>query len=68
MSAILPSGSKFRRVRYAAPVFPNEPVEDCAPFGQSLERADLIRAHEAAVAFDIRCEDCDEASADCRRV
>ena len=22
-----------RRVRYAAPVFPNDPVEDCAPFG-----------------------------------
>ena len=57
-----------RRVRYAAPVFPNEPVEDCAPFGQPLERADLISAHEAAVAFDIRCEDCDEASADCHRV
>jgi hypothetical protein len=24
--------------------------------------------HEAAVALDIRCEDCDEASADCHRV
>ena len=46
-----------RRVRYAAPVVPNEPVEDCAPFGQPLERADLIGAHEAAIAFDIRCED-----------
>jgi hypothetical protein len=57
-----------RRVRYAAPVFMNESVEDCAPFGQSLERADLISAHEAAIAFDIRCEDCDEASADCHRV
>jgi hypothetical protein len=55
-------------VRYAAPVFPNDPVEDCAPFGQPLERADLVSAHEAAVAFDIRCEDCDEASADYRRV
>jgi hypothetical protein len=30
-----------------------------APFGQALERADLISAHETAVAFDICCEDCD---------
>ena len=57
-----------RRVRYAAPVVPNEPVEDCAPFGQPLERADLVRAHKAAVALHICCEDCDEASADCHRV
>ncbi len=57
-----------RRVRYAAPVFPNEPVEDRAPFCQPFERADLVSAHEAAVAFDICCEDCDEASADCHRV
>ena len=57
-----------RRVRYAAPVFANEPVEDRAPFGQPLKRADLINAHEAAVALHICCEDCDEASADCRRV
>ena len=57
-----------RRVGYAAPMLPNEPVEDRAPFGQPLERADLISAHEAAVALDIRCEDDDEASADCRRV
>ena len=57
-----------RRVRYAAPVFSNDPVEDRAPFGQTLERADFVSAHEAAVAFDIRCEDCDEASADCHRV
>jgi hypothetical protein len=28
-----------RRVRYTAPVVPNEPVEDRAPFGQPLERA-----------------------------
>ena len=53
-----------RRVRYAAPVFPNELVEDCAPFGQAFERADLVDAHEAAVAFDICCEDRDKASAD----
>jgi hypothetical protein len=55
------------RVRYAAPVFPNEPVQDCAPLGQTFERADLILAHEAAVALHIRCEDCDEASANCHR-
>jgi hypothetical protein len=34
-------------------VFPNEHVEDRAPFSQSFERADLISAHEAAVALDI---------------
>jgi hypothetical protein len=37
-------------------VFPNDPVEDCAPVSQSLERADFVSAHEAAIAFDIRCE------------
>jgi len=47
---------------------PNEPDEDRAPFGQALERADLVSAHEAAVAFDIRCEDGDKASADYNRV
>jgi len=57
-----------RGVCYAAPMLPNDPVEDRAPFGQSLERADLVGAHEAAVSFDIRCEDRDEASADCHRV
>jgi hypothetical protein len=57
-----------RRVRYAAAMFPNEPVEDCAPFGQPFERTDLVSAHQAAIALDIRCEDCDEASADFRRV
>jgi hypothetical protein len=49
-------------------MFPNEPVEDCASFGQPLERADLVSTHEVTVALDIRCEDCDEASADFRRV
>jgi hypothetical protein len=34
------------------------------PFGQALERADLIGAHKAAVALYIGCEDRDEASAD----
>ena len=37
------SGIIARRVRYTAPVLPNEPVEDRAPFGQPLERADLVR-------------------------
>ena len=48
-----------RRVCYATPMLRNDPVEDRAPFGQPLERADLIRTHEAAVALDIRCEDRD---------
>ena len=56
------------RVRYAAAVFRDDPVEDCAPFGQALERANLVSTHEAAVAFHICCEDCDEASADHGRV
>ena len=74
MSAMLPKrkpiqqGHFARSVRCAAPVLPNDPVEDRAPFGQPFERADLVRAHEAAVAFHIRCEDRDEASADFRRV
>ena len=45
-----------------------EPIEDRAAFGQAPERADLVSAHEAAVALNICCEDCDEASADFRRV
>src|SRR5262249_43085488 len=56
------------RVRNAASILRNEPVQDRAPFGEALERADLVSAHEAAIALDIRCEDCDEASADCHRV
>jgi hypothetical protein len=68
------SGGKFskdtvaRRVRYTASVLPNEPVEDRAPFGQALERADFVSAHEAAVSLHVRCEDRDEVSADCDRV
>ena len=50
------------------PMFTNDPVEDRTAFGQPLERADLVSTHEAAVAFDIRGEDCDEASVDCNRV
>ena len=57
-----------RRVGYAAPMLPNEPVEDRAPFRQPFERADFVSAHETAVALDICCEDCDEASAECNRV
>jgi hypothetical protein len=57
-----------RCVRYAAPVLTNDPVEDRPPFGQPLERADLVGAHEATIALDIRCEDRDKASADWNRV
>jgi hypothetical protein len=57
-----------RRVRYTTTVFRNEPVEDRAAFCQALERANLVSAHETAVALHIRREDCDEASADFRRV
>src|SRR6516225_2348349 len=53
-----------RRVRYAAPVFPDEPVEDRSSFGQAPERTDLVGTHEAAVALHICCEDCDELPAD----
>jgi hypothetical protein len=56
-------GALWRRCS-ASSVFPNDPVEYRAPFCQPLERADLVSTHQAAVAFDIRCEDCDEASAD----
>ena len=48
--------------------FTNDPVEDRAAFRQTFERADFVSAHEAALALDIRCEDCDEFPADCRRV
>jgi hypothetical protein len=51
-----------------APVFPNDPIEDRAPFGEPLERGDLVSAHKAAVAFDIRCEDRYELPADGYRV
>jgi hypothetical protein len=49
-------------------MFANDPIEYRAPFGQALERADFVSAHKAAVALNICCEDCDEASADFRRV
>jgi hypothetical protein len=64
MSAMLPKRKQIPPCSLCGPVFPNDPVEDRAPFGQTLERADLVSAHETAVALDIRCEDCDEASAD----
>jgi hypothetical protein len=57
-----------RRVRYAAPVFPNEPVEDCAALGQPFERPDLVGAHEPTVAFHVRREDSNELSADLTKV
>ena len=46
------------RVRYAAPVVPNEPIEDRPALGEPPERADLIGAHEAAIALHICREDC----------
>jgi hypothetical protein len=62
-STALPNSARtLSPARYATPVVPNEPVEDRAPFGQPFERADLVSAHEAAVALHIRYEDCDEAS------
>jgi hypothetical protein len=50
------------------PLAPNELVEDCAPFSQAFERADLVSSHETAIALNICCEDCDEASADTYRL
>jgi hypothetical protein len=47
---------------------PDELIKYGSPLSEPLESADLISAHEAAVARDISCEDCDEASADCNRV
>jgi hypothetical protein len=57
-----------RCVRYAAPVVPNELIEDRSALRQSLERADLIGSHETAVAFHVRREDCDELTADLTKV
>jgi hypothetical protein len=44
-------------VRYAAPMFLNEPIEYCAPLGEPLERPDLIGAHRTAVALHVCRED-----------
>ena len=57
-----------RRVRYTAPVLPNELIEDRSPLSQSLERADFIGAHETAIAFHICCEDCNQLPADIRKL
>ena len=57
-----------RRVGYAAPMVPNEPIEDRPTLGQPPERADLIGAHEAAIAFHICCEDCNQLPADVRKL
>jgi hypothetical protein len=46
----------------------DELIKYGSALSEALERADLVSAHEAAIAFDIRCEDCEEASADCHRV
>jgi hypothetical protein len=63
-----PQGHYLPPYSLCGPCVPLELVEDCAPLGQAIERADLISAHKAVIALDIRCEDCDEASADCHRV
>jgi hypothetical protein len=34
----------------------------------AVERADLVSTYATAVAFDLCCQDCDEASADYNRV
>ena len=47
-----------RRVGYAAPMLPNEPVEDRPPLREPFERPDLIGAHEPTIALHICCEDC----------
>ena len=57
-----------RRVRYAAPMLPNEPIEDRPALGEPLERADLIGTHEPAVALHVCCEDCNQLPADVRKV
>jgi hypothetical protein len=54
------AGSNSRDVRCAAEAEANS----AGTLRQVLERADLVSAHEAAVALHIRCEDSDEASAD----
>src|SRR5262245_38310327 len=46
-----------RRVGYAPPMLPNDPIKDRAPLSEPLERADLIGAHEPAVAFHVCRED-----------
>jgi hypothetical protein len=68
IAALLDATGCMRARRRGANAYPDEPVKDRAPFGQALERANLVSAHETAVALDICCEDCDEASADFRRV
>jgi hypothetical protein len=48
---------------------PHINLNSCGHYSSdSFERADLVHAHETAVAFNISCEDRDEASADCNRV
>ncbi len=57
-----------RRIGYAAPVIPNELIEDRSALGEPPEGANLISPHEAAVALHVRREDCDELSADLAKV
>src|SRR5262245_27708408 len=57
-----------RRVCNAAPMVPDELIKYGSPLSEALERADLVSAHEAAVALDICCEDRDKLPADFRMV
>src|SRR5262245_9551677 len=57
-----------RRVRYAAPMLPDHPIEDRAPLSEPLERADLIGTHEAAVALHVCREDSHKPTGDVRKV
>ena len=57
-----------RRVRYAAPMLSNKPIEDRAALGEPLERADLIRTHEAAIALHVCRKDSYELPGDVRKV
>jgi hypothetical protein len=40
------------------PVVNNGLVEDRAALGQTLERPDLVSAHEAGIAFHVGCQNC----------
>ena len=57
-----------RRVRYAAPVVRNELIEDRSSVSKPLERADLIGAHQPAVALHVCREDSYQPPGDVRKV
>jgi len=56
-----------RCVRYAAPVVHNELVEDRSSLSKPLERADLIGAHQPAVALYVCREDSYQPPGDFRK-